>query len=107
MFFCLTFFKQSGSIYSIITSLFIVNFVKFDIIDIPNKFRGDSMTLGEKLRQIRKEHNMTKQELSVALNVPRERIKLYEIGEEEPSEFYLTNFAQHFSISLDDLLALK
>lgn len=65
------------------------------------------MALGEKLRQIRKEHDMTKQELSVALNVPRERIKLYEIGEEEPSEFYLSSFAQHFNISLDDLLTYK
>lgn len=65
------------------------------------------MTLGEKLRQIRKENDMTKQELSVTLNVPRERIKLYEIGEEEPSEFYLSSFAQHFKVSLDDLLTYK
>lgn len=65
------------------------------------------MTLGEKLRQIRKEKDMTKQELSVALNVPKERIKLYEIGEEEPSEFYLTSFAQHFDVSLDELLLYK
>jgi transcriptional regulator with XRE-family HTH domain len=65
------------------------------------------MTLGEKLRQIRKERNMTKHELSVALNVPRERIKLYEIGEEEPSEFYLASFATYFDITKDDLLALK
>ncbi|MGD9568383.1 MAG: helix-turn-helix domain-containing protein [Sedimentibacter sp.] len=65
------------------------------------------MALGEKLREIRKEHDMTKQELSVALNVPRDRIKLYEIGEEEPSEFYLSSFAQHFNISLDDLLTCK
>lgn len=65
------------------------------------------MTLGEKLRQIRKEKNMTKQELSVALNVPRERIKLYEIGEEEPSEFYLSSFAQYFNITKEDLLSFK
>lgn len=65
------------------------------------------MTLGEKLRQIRKEHDMTKQELSNALNVPRERIKLYEIGEEEPSEFYLLTFTKHFNISLEDLLSYK
>ncbi len=65
------------------------------------------MTIGEKLRQIRKEKDMTKQELSVELNVPRERIKLYEIGEEEPSEFYLTSFAKHFDISLDELLIYK
>lgn len=62
------------------------------------------MTLGERLRQIRKDKGMTKQELSVALNVPRERIKLYEIGEEEPSEFYLSSFAQYFNVSKDDLL---
>jgi len=65
------------------------------------------MALGERLRQIRKDKSMTKYELSVALNVPRDRIKLYEIGEEEPSEFYLTSFAKYFDISLDDLLAFK
>jgi transcriptional regulator with XRE-family HTH domain len=65
------------------------------------------MTLGEKLRQIRKEHNMTKQELGVVLNVPKERIKMYESGEEEPSEFYLSSFAKHFKVSLDDLLTYK
>ena len=59
------------------------------------------MTLGERLRQIRKEKDLTKQELGVALNVPKERIKLYEIGDEEPSEFYLSSFAQYFNISKD------
>ena len=65
------------------------------------------MALGERLRQIRKEKEMTKQELSVALNVPRERIKLYERGEEEPSEFYLSSFTKYFNISMDDLLIHK
>ncbi|WP_313346164.1 helix-turn-helix transcriptional regulator [Sedimentibacter sp.] len=61
------------------------------------------MTLGEKLRQIRKEKDLTKQELSIALNVPKERIKLYEANEEEPSDFYLSSFANYFGISRDDL----
>lgn len=65
------------------------------------------MTLGERLRQIRKEKDITKQELGVALNVPKERIKLYEIGDEEPSEFYLSSFAQYFNISKEDLLSFK
>lgn len=65
------------------------------------------MTLGEKLRSIRKENNLTKQELSEALNVPRERIKLYESGEETPSDFYLTAFAQHFNLDISEFLVLK
>jgi len=60
--------------------------------------------LGEKLRKVRKDNNMTKLELSSALNVPKERIKLYETGEEIPSDFYLSNFAQYFNISKDDLV---
>ncbi|MEL7649044.1 MAG: helix-turn-helix transcriptional regulator [Sedimentibacter sp.] len=63
------------------------------------------MTLGEKMRKIRKENDMTKQELGIVLNVPKERIKLYESNEEKPSDFYLSSFAQHFSISVDELLA--
>ena len=54
------------------------------------------MTLGEKLREIRKEKDLTKQELGNTLNIPKDRIKLYESGEEIPSEFYLTAFAKHF-----------
>lgn len=60
--------------------------------------------IGEKLRQIRKENNLTKLELSVELNVPKERIKLYETGGEIPSDFYLASFAQFFKISKDDLI---
>ena len=58
--------------------------------------------LGEKLRQIRKDNNLTKQELGVALNVPKERIKLYEAGEEIPSDFYLSSFAKYFKMSPED-----
>ncbi|MDF2677482.1 MAG: Helix-turn-helix domain [Bacillota bacterium] len=65
------------------------------------------MTLGEKLRSIRKENNLTKQELSEAINVPRERIKLYESGGEAPSDFYLAAFAQHFHLDPVDLIILK
>ncbi len=65
------------------------------------------MTLGEKLREIRKEKDLTKQELGNTLNIPKDRIKLYESGEEIPSEFYLTAFAKHFNISVDELLILK
>lgn len=59
--------------------------------------------LGERLKQIRKENNLTKQELSLALNVPKERIKLYETGDEIPSDFYLSNFIQYFHISKEEL----
>ncbi|NYB75818.1 helix-turn-helix transcriptional regulator [Sedimentibacter hydroxybenzoicus DSM 7310] len=65
------------------------------------------MTLGEKLRQIRKEKDLTKQELGIALNVPKERIKLYETNEEKPSDFYLASFANYFNISKDDLDPFK
>lgn len=59
--------------------------------------------LGQKLREIRKKHNLTKQELGLVLNVPKERIKLYESGQEVPSDFYLTSFAQYFKISKEEL----
>ncbi|HAS90886.1 MAG TPA: helix-turn-helix transcriptional regulator [Sedimentibacter sp.] len=62
--------------------------------------------LGERLRQIRKENNLTKQELANALNVPKERIKLYETGEEIPSDFYLSSFVQYFNISKEELIEL-
>lgn len=65
------------------------------------------MTLGEKLRKIRKDKDITKQQLSCDLNVPKDRIKLYEIGEENPSDFYLRAFAKYFNIDEEELLSLK
>ncbi len=65
------------------------------------------MTLGEKLREIRKKNDLTKQQLSSLLNVPKDRIKLYETGEEIPSDFYLNAFAQHFDIPVEELFLLK
>jgi transcriptional regulator with XRE-family HTH domain len=65
------------------------------------------MILGEKLREIRKSKNLTKQQLGNELNVPKDRIKLYETGEEIPSDFYLNAFAQYFDISVEDLQLLK
>lgn len=56
------------------------------------------MNLGEKLREIRKGKGLTKQELSDILNVPKDRIKLYESNEEIPSEFYLTAFSNYFGV---------
>ncbi|MDD2392173.1 MAG: helix-turn-helix transcriptional regulator [Bacilli bacterium] len=65
------------------------------------------MTLGEKLREIRKSKDLTKQQLGNELNVPKDRIKLYETGEEIPSDFYLNAFAQYFDISVEKLQSLK
>lgn len=65
------------------------------------------MTLGERLREIRKENDLTKQELGNELNVPKDRIKLYESGEEIPSDFFLNAFSQHFGIDVEELLELK
>jgi len=65
------------------------------------------MTLGEKLREIRKGKDITKQQLGNELNVPKDRIKLYETGEEIPSDFYLHAFAQYFNIDEEELLSLK
>nr|WP_312580023.1 helix-turn-helix transcriptional regulator [Sedimentibacter sp.] len=65
------------------------------------------MKLGERLREVRKAKDLTKQELGNTLNVPKDRIKLYESGEEIPSDFYLTAFAQYFDISVEELLLLK
>ncbi|MPN47496.1 hypothetical protein SDC9_195098 [bioreactor metagenome] len=65
------------------------------------------MTIGEKLREIRKSKDLTKQQLGNELNVPKDRIKLYETGEEIPSDFYLNAFAQYFDMSIEELQSLK
>lgn len=62
------------------------------------------MKFSERLAQLRKEHNMTQQELAEKLGVSRGTIGMYEIGQRDPDTETLAKIAEIFGVSTDYLL---
>lgn len=60
--------------------------------------------LGKKLRDLRIAKNLTQQELSNILKIPRGTYAHYEIGKREPDIATLLLFAKFFKVSVDYLL---
>ena len=63
------------------------------------------MELNEKLQQLRKQKNLTQEELSQALYVSRTAISKWESGRGYPSIDSLKAIAKFFGISVDELLS--
>jgi len=62
--------------------------------------RGDLM----KLKEIRKQHNLSQLKLAIDLNMSQNTISRYENGEREPGLTELILIADYFNISIDYLL---
>lgn len=63
------------------------------------------MELNEKLQQLRKQKNLTQEELAEALYVSRTAISKWESGRGYPNIDSLKAIAKYFSVSIDDLLS--
>ena len=63
------------------------------------------MELNEKLQQLRKQKNLTQEELAEALYVSRTAISKWESGRGYPNIDSLKAIAKFFSLSIDDLLS--
>lgn len=62
------------------------------------------MELSEKIQKLRKEHNLTQEQLAEQLFVSRTAVSKWETGRGMPSMESLQMIARLFNISLDDLL---
>ena len=62
------------------------------------------MSLPQKLKTLRAEHNMTQAELGRQINVARATIAGYETRNRQPSYEKLTAIAETFQVSVDYLL---
>lgn len=58
----------------------------------------------EKLRALRKEHNMTQDELAEKLGISRSAVGMYEQGRREPDFELLDNTAELFDVSIGYLI---
>jgi transcriptional regulator with XRE-family HTH domain len=63
------------------------------------------MTLGEKIRKLRKERDWTQAELGNRSGVGSNNVSSYELGTLKPSRKTLERFANALGISLEELLA--
>lgn len=62
------------------------------------------MTFSERLKSLRKEHNLTQDDLGKVLNYGRTAISGYESGRNEPSYDVLETLSNYFDVSIDYLL---
>lgn len=62
------------------------------------------MTLGEKIYELRAQHNLSQGDLANELNVSRQSISKWENGNSTPDLDKLTKLAKIFNISLDELV---
>lgn len=72
-------------------------------MQVYNVTRGDKM-LGEKIRSLRKENNISQEELAEKLGVSRQSISLWENGQTMPSMDNIIAISNIFNVSTDVLL---
>ncbi len=65
------------------------------------------MEFGEKLQELRKNKDMTQEELAEALYVSRTAISKWESGRGHPSIDSLKEISRFFSVSIDELLSAE
>ena len=65
------------------------------------------MTIGEKIRQLRKDRGFTQEAVASALEVRRQAIAKWENGQSSPSTENLLKLANLFNISLEELVDVK
>lgn len=63
--------------------------------------------LGNKIQKLRKENNLTQEELASKIDVTRQTISKWELNESTPDIIYSKKLAETFNISLDELLEIS
>ena len=63
--------------------------------------------LGQRIKQLRQEHDITQKELADFLGVTPKAVSFYELGQRMPSNEMILKLAQKFCVSTDYLLGNK
>lgn len=63
-------------------------------------------TFPDKLKELRRKHGLTQQQLADVLGVVRSTVSGYENGTIEPKQHTLTKLADYFQVSFDELIVL-
>lgn len=62
------------------------------------------MTFGDRLKELRKQHNLGQKEVGAWIGVSDSSIRKYEVGERTPTPDALVVLAEHFDVTVDYLL---
>ncbi len=65
------------------------------------------MNIGSRIKELRKEINISQQQLANAIGVSQKAIDFWEKGINEPKASYIISLAQFFKVSTDYLLGLE
>lgn len=60
-------------------------------------------TIGRNIRGLRKQHNLTQEQLAQQLNMKRQTLSNYEIGKRVPDIYELITLADIFDVSIDQI----
>ena len=66
--------------------------------------KGGYMKIGNKMLELRKQNNMSQEQLAEKMNVARQTISKWELGETSPDLEQSKRLSQIFNVSLDDLV---
>ncbi|MBU3874962.1 helix-turn-helix domain-containing protein [Faecalicatena sp. AGMB00832] len=64
-------------------------------------------TIGRNIRVLRKQHNLTQEQLAQQLNMKRQTLSNYEIGKRVPDIYELITLADIFDVTLDQIAGRK
>lgn len=64
-------------------------------------------TLGEKIRQLRKERKLSQTQLAEILSTSQDTVSLWEIGKSVPDVNTIISMCRYFEVSADYLLGLE
>ena len=62
------------------------------------------MLLGEKILDLRKKNGLSQEQLGEKINVTRQTISIWELGETSPNPEQLKLLSKELNVSIDDLL---
>ena len=62
--------------------------------------------MGKVIRDLRKEHRITQEQLAAAINTTQDTISLWELNKSCPDAYFIVKLAKYFSVSSDYLLGL-
>jgi len=65
------------------------------------------MKLGEKVQLLRKNHNMSQENLAIELNINRNCLSRIETGKSEPSISVLRDIANYFKVDITTLMNIQ
>lgn len=70
-------------------------------IKVKNKYSLNKKDIGNKLKEIRKNSNLTQKEIAKIINTSQSNISTYENGNTLILTAFLYNYAKHFNVSMD------